>query len=139
MITEARVLNALSDVPQLIGVGEKPVTLITGFCGTTLGDEMRRTSFSDAQSIDIELQFAETLQKMHERGWAHDDLKLDNVVVKPKGNQYDVIVTDFGNATTSPLLTSGTRHTSEGPATARSSGVTLSSFILPLSSFSGGK
>ncbi|XP_076059622.1 myosin light chain kinase A-like [Oratosquilla oratoria] len=102
MTNEAEVLTVLSGVPhvpELIGVGESPVALVTDFGGVTLRDEMRRTSISEAQAINIGLQVAETLRRMHECGWAHCDLKLDNIVVKPRSNLFDVTVIDFGNAT----------------------------------------
>ncbi|XP_076063430.1 maternal embryonic leucine zipper kinase-like [Oratosquilla oratoria] len=101
MTNEAEVLKALSGVlhvPELIGVSENPLALVTSFCGTTLGKEMKRTTISEDQAVNITLQVTEALRKIHDLGWAHNDLKLDNIVVEPRGNQYWATVIDFGNA-----------------------------------------
>lgn len=96
---EVEALTALSGVPRvpvIFGVGREPVTLVTDFGGSTLQREIH--DISRSQAIDIGLQVALTLRAMHARGWAHNDLKPNNIVVQRVGSVCRATVVDFGNA-----------------------------------------
>ncbi|XP_076029839.1 tyrosine-protein kinase Fgr-like [Oratosquilla oratoria] len=101
MVEEAKALAALSGVPRvptLFCVAENPVTLVTSFGGHPLEKLVLRKQLSRCQALDIGLQVAESVRLMHLRGWAHNDLKVDNVVVKKEGDRFSATIIDFGNA-----------------------------------------
>ncbi len=61
-----------------------------------LGRVMQAEGPMDAQGVlDIILALLETLEKVHEQGILHRDLKPTNILLGPKG---DVILIDFGSA-----------------------------------------
>ena len=48
---------------------------------------------------DVMMQLVRAVRGLHERGIAHLDLKLENVLIKKKGDRYVVGICDFGFAT----------------------------------------
>ncbi|XP_076058640.1 uncharacterized protein LOC143035656 [Oratosquilla oratoria] len=101
MVREAEALAALSGVPRvptLFGVGRNPVTLITSCGGRSLYKLNQPGQFSKYQAVDIVYQVAESVRLIHLRGWSHNDIKEDNIVVKRNCDLWDATLIDFGSA-----------------------------------------
>ncbi|XP_076029464.1 uncharacterized protein LOC143018172 [Oratosquilla oratoria] len=101
MVKEAEALAALSGVPRvptLFGVGRNPVTLITSCGGRSLYKLIQRRQLSKYEAVDIVYQVAESVRLIHHRGWSHNDLKVDNIVVKRNSDLWDATLIDFGSA-----------------------------------------
>ncbi|XP_076029077.1 aurora/IPL1-related protein kinase 2-like [Oratosquilla oratoria] len=101
MVKEAEALAALSGVPRvptLFGVGRNPVTLITSCGGRSLYKLNQPGQFSKYQAVDIAYQVAESVRLIHLRGWSHNDIKVDNIVVKRNCDLWDATLIDFGSA-----------------------------------------
>ncbi|XP_076029291.1 uncharacterized protein LOC143018077 [Oratosquilla oratoria] len=101
MVREAEALAALSGVPRvptLFGVGRNPVTVITSCGGRSLYKMIHRRQLSKYQAVDIVFQVAESVRLIHLRGWTHNDLKQDNIVVKRNCDLWDATLIDFGSA-----------------------------------------
>ncbi|XP_076037533.1 ribosomal protein S6 kinase 2 beta-like [Oratosquilla oratoria] len=101
MVHEAEALAALSGVPRvptLFGVGRNPVTLITSCGGRSLYKLIQRRHLSKYQAVDIVFQVAESVRLIHLRGWTHNDLKQDNIVVEKNCELWSATLIDFGSA-----------------------------------------
>ncbi|XP_076039337.1 uncharacterized protein LOC143024421 [Oratosquilla oratoria] len=101
MVKEAEALAALSGVPRvstLFGVGKNPVTMITSCGGRSLYKLILRGQLSKYQAVHIGLQVAESVRLIHLRGWTHNDLKQDNIVVTRNCDLWDATLIDFGSA-----------------------------------------
>ncbi|XP_076029183.1 serine/threonine-protein kinase PknA-like [Oratosquilla oratoria] len=101
MVKEAEALAALSGVPRvptLFGVGRNPVTLITSCGGRSLYKLIHRGQLSQYQAVDIVFQVTESVRLIHHRGWTHNDLKQDNIVVTRNCDLWDATLIDFGSA-----------------------------------------
>ncbi|XP_076038783.1 tyrosine-protein kinase Yes-like [Oratosquilla oratoria] len=101
MVHEAEALAALSGVPRvptLFGVGRNPVTLITSCRGRSLYKLIQRRHLSKYQAVDIVFQVAESVRLIHLRGWTHNDLKQDNIVVEKNCELWSATLIDFGSA-----------------------------------------
>ncbi|XP_076029200.1 uncharacterized protein LOC143018046 [Oratosquilla oratoria] len=101
MVKEAEALAALSGVPRvptLFGVGRNPVTLITSFGGRSLFKLLQRGQLSKYQAVDLVLQVTESVRLIHHRGWSHNDIKQDNIVVERNCDLWDATLIDFGSA-----------------------------------------
>ncbi|XP_076029597.1 maternal embryonic leucine zipper kinase-like [Oratosquilla oratoria] len=100
MVKEAEALAALSGVPRvptLYGVGRNPVTVITSCGGRSLYKLIQRQQLSKYEAVDIVYQVAESVRLIHHRGWTHNDLKEDNIVVKRNRDLWDATLIDFGS------------------------------------------
>ncbi|XP_076029029.1 tyrosine-protein kinase Yes-like [Oratosquilla oratoria] len=101
MVKEAEALAALSGVPRvptIFGVGRNPVTLITSFGGRSLYKLIQRRHLSKYQAVDIVFQIAESVRLIHLRGWTHNDIKQDNIVVEKNCDLWSATLIDFGSA-----------------------------------------
>ncbi|XP_076028936.1 uncharacterized protein LOC143017854 [Oratosquilla oratoria] len=101
MVREAEALAALSGVPRvptLFGVGRNPVTLITSFGGRSLYKLIQRGQLSKYQAVDLVFQVTESVRLIHYRGWTHNDLKQDNIVVTKNCDLWNATIIDFGSA-----------------------------------------
>ncbi|XP_076029422.1 uncharacterized protein LOC143018158 [Oratosquilla oratoria] len=101
MIKEAEALAALSAVPRvptLFGVGRNPVTLVTSYGGRSLYKLIQRGQLSKYQAVDLVLQVTESVRLIHLRGWTHNDIKLDNIVVTRNRDLWNATLIDFGSA-----------------------------------------
>ncbi|XP_076029265.1 uncharacterized protein LOC143018072 [Oratosquilla oratoria] len=101
MVKEAEALAALSGVPRvptLFGVGRNPVTLITSNGGRSLFKLIKRRQLSKYQAVDIVFQVAQSVRLIHLRGWTHNDLKQDNIVVTKNCDLWNATLIDFGSA-----------------------------------------
>ncbi|XP_076059703.1 uncharacterized protein LOC143036340 [Oratosquilla oratoria] len=101
MVKEAEALAALSGVPRvptLFGVGRNPVTLITSCGGRSLYKLIQRGQLSKYQAVDLVFQVTESVRLIHHRGWTHNDIKQDNIVVERNCNLWNATLIDFGSA-----------------------------------------
>ncbi|XP_076029657.1 uncharacterized protein LOC143018266 [Oratosquilla oratoria] len=101
MIKEAEALAALSGVPRvpnLFGVGRNPVTLVTSYGGRSLYKLIQRGQLSKYQAVDLVLQVTESVRLIHLRGWTHNDIKQDNIVVTRNRDLWNATLIDFGSA-----------------------------------------
>ncbi|XP_076028980.1 uncharacterized protein LOC143017866 [Oratosquilla oratoria] len=101
MVKEAEALAALSGVPRvptLFGVGRNPVTLVTSCGGRSLFKLLQREQLSKYQAVDLVFQVAESVRLIHLRGWTHNDLKQDNIVVERNCDIWNATLIDFGSA-----------------------------------------
>ncbi|XP_076029239.1 sperm motility kinase X-like [Oratosquilla oratoria] len=101
MVKEAEALAALSGVPRvptIFGVGRNPVTLITSFGGRSLYKLLQRGQLSKYQAVDLVFQVTESVRLIHHRGWSHNDIKQDNIVVERNCDIWDATLIDFGSA-----------------------------------------
>ena len=106
-LQEAGVLQALKGAggaPQLLGVteskGGQHMALLTTFCGTDTFLRLRHVARNDAEVLHALLQLCRALQKVHDRGFVHNDIKGDNVMVRrdaPDGPLH-VSLIDYGLA-----------------------------------------
>ncbi|XP_076062444.1 tyrosine-protein kinase Fgr-like [Oratosquilla oratoria] len=111
MVEEAEALAVMSGVPHvptLFCVTENPVGLVTSFGGRSLMKLIDRERLSRCHAVNIGLQIAESVQMIHQRGWTHNDIKDDNVVVKKNGFLLEATLIDFGNAARIGEATYGT-------------------------------
>ncbi|XP_076057308.1 uncharacterized protein LOC143034849 [Oratosquilla oratoria] len=101
MVKEAEALATLSGVPRvptIFGVGRNPITLITSFGGRSLYKMIQRRQLSKYQAVEIVFQVAESVRLIHQRGWTHNDIKLDNIVVERNHDLWNPTLIDFGSA-----------------------------------------
>ena len=117
LVYEARILNKLGDhpgLPLLFGVCTKraPYRLIMQFHGNQDGSSLIiHSALSDKSIPDkmtwtrIIVKTAEALARVHEKGFLHNDLKSNNVVLDNKDGIYNLVVIDFGKS----VPTSGAR------------------------------
>ncbi|XP_076052842.1 tyrosine-protein kinase Lck-like [Oratosquilla oratoria] len=101
MVKEAEALAALSGVPRvptLFCVGRNPVTLVTSYGGRSLYKLIQRGQLSKYQAVDLVLQVTESVRLIHLRGWTHNDIKQDNIVVTRNRDLWNATLIDFGSA-----------------------------------------
>ena len=99
---EARTLECLHH-PSVLHIidhseNEEYIVLVTEYvAGKTLQEvaHMKGRRFSEQKVATIALQLLQALSYCHEHGVMHRDVKLDNVIVTPKGS---VRLIDFGLA-----------------------------------------
>ena len=108
LIYEARILNKLGDhpgLPLLFGVCTEstPYRLVMQFHGDqghsslTISSMLSKKRRPDKMSwARIIVQTAEALARVHEKGFLHNDLKVNNVVLENKDGVYNPVVIDFG-------------------------------------------
>jgi serine/threonine protein kinase len=100
MLREARMVATI-DHPNVCTIYEigtdrgRPYIAMQYIQGETLGQRMRRGSFSLAETIDIASQITAALAEAHERGIVHRDIKPGNIMISSSGI---VKVLDFGLA-----------------------------------------
>ena len=121
VLGEANILSDLKHIgiPILFGVSvaEKPYCLITQFYGignmsVTVDYALRQngeisfSSFSDSNCWHFLLELSDTLCYVHTKGYLHNDLKTDNVLIvkestaRPSDYQFGPVLIDFGKAST---------------------------------------
>lgn len=108
VLHEAKVLNTLGDhegLPLLFGVcvDMEPFCLVTQFYG--LGDEsltlhkaIKSKILDKSQTAEIFLSLLRTLEYIHSKGYLHNDLKSNNVVLEQRRGCFCPIIIDFGKS-----------------------------------------
>lgn len=82
LVMEAKLLKAMQceGVQRLVGVCVQTCELVTCFAGQNAKDYFRGgPSFADI--VSVTLQLARILRRIHNLGYAHNDIKLQNVCV----------------------------------------------------------
>jgi serine/threonine protein kinase len=105
-VRELRILEVLKhqNISKLVGsVNKEGQTII---CTELMDGDLRSLVAQDEMSlfdkIDVALQLARAMAFMHEKGFVHQDIKLDNVLYRKRdmpqsnGSRYDVQLCDFG-------------------------------------------
>ena len=110
LVYEARILNKLGDhpgLPLLFGVRREraPYRLIMQFHGNQDGSShtistalVKRLIPDKVTWTNIIVKTAEALSRVHEKGFLHNDLKSNNVVLDNKNGVFNPVVIDFGKS-----------------------------------------
>ena len=110
VLHEAKVLAKLGDhqgLPFLFGVQTKvkPYSIVLQFLGTkehslTVWRAVFKKKLSCDEWIRVLDSIAETLHHIHSKGYLHNDLKANNVVLEVRyGMQVNPVIIDFGKST----------------------------------------
>ncbi|PFX17119.1 Serine/threonine-protein kinase svkA [Stylophora pistillata] len=111
LLHEAGVITTLGDhanLPMLFGVVTKslPLCLVLQFHGinqesTTLHQAASKNLLKPTDCISLFIEIASTLSYVHSKGYLHNDIKANNVVLGRKSDsaKYDPILIDFGKST----------------------------------------
>lgn len=111
LIHEAKVLLALGDherLPLFFGIVTKkePLCLVTQFhsvngCSMTLHEASNTTRLTTVDCTEIFLEICSGLGHVHCRGYLHNDIKANNVVLeRPSSTEkYSPVLIDFGKST----------------------------------------
>jgi predicted Zn finger-like uncharacterized protein len=108
VFTEAKALRRLSH-PAIIGVRDceyadplsqaRPYIVMDYFPGVSLEKfVVDRGTLSPGQLVTVARQVASAMQAAHQRGILHRDLKPENVLVRKRGELWQVRIIDFGLA-----------------------------------------
>lgn len=110
LVAEASVLQRLqgvAGVQRLIGVCVRRNQLVTRYAGLT-ADRYFSTIPALPDLLSVLLQVARTLQGLAGEGYAHNDVRCDNVCVREGPGGPEVTVIDLGNARATAGIDSGT-------------------------------
>lgn len=110
VVHEAEVLTALGDhegLPMLIGIttANEPFCLVTQFHGiieqsVTLHQAANNKIITPAECIHLFVKICSALEHVHSKGFLHNDIKSNNVVLDQTGpGQYNPVLIDFGKST----------------------------------------
>ena len=112
---EAKVLSALGDhakLPMIFGVisETEPLCIVSQFHGVkhvsvTLHHAAREKLLSPYDCIEIFLEICSALRHVHFKGYIHNDIKANNVVLdrKAESKKYEAVLIDFGKSTKAQL------------------------------------
>ncbi|MPC67743.1 Germinal center kinase 1 [Portunus trituberculatus] len=100
-------------VQRLVGVCVQTCQLVTRFAGTT-AEIYFRFQASLPHSLSVILQVARAVRGLHQAGFAHNDIKSDNVCVRESCHGPRVTLIDLGMAL--PLGTSDNQHAGRNTA-----------------------
>ncbi|XP_067019463.1 probable LIM domain-containing serine/threonine-protein kinase DDB_G0287001 [Acropora muricata] len=116
VVHEAEVLTALGDhegLPMLIGIttANEPYCLVTQFHGiieqsVTLHQAANSKIITPAECIQLFVKICSALEHVHSKGFLHNDIKSNNVVLDQTGpEQYNPVLIDFGKSTRTSAAT----------------------------------
>ena len=119
LIHEAGVITSLCDhegLPLFFGVitAKKPLCFVTQFHeihkqSVTLQQAANASMIKPSECLETFAEICLALQHVHSRGFLHNDVKSNNVVLERRrnSNKYNAILIDFGKSTqASTILTS---------------------------------
>ena len=111
LIHEAQVIKALGDharLPMIFGVvtESEPLCLVTQFHGVnghsvTLHQAANTNTLTPPECTEIFLEICVALRHVHTRGYLHNDIKANNVVLERESGseKYKPFLIDFGKST----------------------------------------
>lgn len=111
LIHEAEVISALGDhrgLPMIVGVvtNKEPICLVTQFHGVkdssvTLFQAANSNLLKPQSSSDLFIEICYALQHVHSKGFLHNDIKANNVVLEcnSSADKYTPVLIDFGKST----------------------------------------
>ena len=108
VLHEATVINSLGDhpnLPFLFGVctGKEPFSLVLQFYGKrgkslTLHMVVRARMLKKQSTTKVFQEIINTLEYIHDKGYVHNDLKANNVILDWWGDEFHPILIDFGKS-----------------------------------------
>ncbi|XP_037786466.1 mitogen-activated protein kinase p38b-like [Penaeus monodon] len=82
--------------PKALSLCSNPPAIMCTFVGHyTLRHVVRDLNFSDARLLGLSLRLCGAVQEVHDKGFIHNDLEAENIVVDARGQ---VSIVDFGSA-----------------------------------------
>jgi tetratricopeptide (TPR) repeat protein len=106
LVREAEALGSIGSpaVPRLLGHGVlddgRAWIAMERIAGANLGDQIAAGSMRGGHAIALAVQILDALARIHAAGFAHRDLKPDNIVRKPDGS---IVILDLGLARKLPV------------------------------------
>jgi serine/threonine protein kinase len=108
VLHEANILQSLGDhpgLPLLFGVcsDNVPYSIVLQFHGTETGNltllmAAKKKQFNKAQTIVIFQEICQVLNYIHTKGFLHNDLKSNNVLLEQRSDGFRPVVIDFGKS-----------------------------------------
>ena len=108
VIHEAKVLNSLGDhegLPFLLGicVEKEPYSLVTQFHGSgeeslTLHKAIKSKVLNKVIISETFTRISTTLEYIHSKGYLHNDLKSNNVLLERRNDCFRPVIIDFGKS-----------------------------------------
>ncbi|XP_047493507.1 protein kinase C zeta type-like [Penaeus chinensis] len=81
--------------PKALSLCSNPPAIMCTFVGPyTLRHVVRDLNFSDARLLGLSLRLCVAVQEVHDKGYIHNDLEADNIVVDATGQ---ISIVDFGS------------------------------------------
>lgn len=98
------IILCFSVLPLVFGVcvDQLPYLLVMQFYGVegsciTLSNALKTQLLKSATTwLPVTYSIADGLQYIHEKGYLHNDLKGDNIVITKRDEQYNPVIIDFG-------------------------------------------
>lgn len=107
-IHEAKVLNSLGDhegLPFLLGicVEKEPYSLVTQFHGSgeeslTLHKAIKSKKLNKIMTSETFTRISTTLEYIHSKGYLHNDLESNNVLLERRNDCFRPVIIDFGKS-----------------------------------------
>ncbi|ROT63332.1 protein kinase [Penaeus vannamei] len=91
-----RTLRAVEGVQRLVGLCPRRFVLVTQYAGPDLDVYLQQTEVLPQQRVSIALQVAKISRAIHSHGLVHNDLKGNNLCVRPTPGGLEVTAIDFG-------------------------------------------
>jgi len=106
-----------SSLPLLIGisVNAKPCLLVSQFHGNNMSAYTLSTAIkskllaASSEWLDVLITLAQALGFIHQKGWVHDDLKENNVVLHLMNDKWQPVIIDFGKSVRAATAKCGTK------------------------------
>jgi len=91
-----RTLRAVEGVQRLVGLCPRRFVLVTQYAGPDLDVYLQQTEVLPQKRVSIALQVAKISRAIHSHGLVHNDLKGNNLCVRPTPGGLEVTAIDFG-------------------------------------------
>ncbi|XP_068749122.1 calcium-dependent protein kinase 1-like [Montipora capricornis] len=108
VLHEATVINSLGDHPNLsflfgVCTEKEPFSLVLQFYGKggkslTLHMVVKARMLKKKSTTKVFQEIINTLEYIHDKGYVHNDLKANNVILDWRGDEFRPILIDFGKS-----------------------------------------